>query len=141
MLKGRTVTAGTACTEPTGAIRNDAAGRVLSCQGGFWTAGDGAKSMALRAPVTDVKGGTSFAVDTCAAGGTPWATYTGQTSATNVTVSPPYQVLTYSVTLTAGNWVTLTQAAKPPSAPVTVNSDSSILGVIPMGTFVSGCSY
>lgn len=138
---GETVVAGTACVDPSGAIRNDTAGRVLSCQNGFWTAADGSKSIALRPPTGGVAGGTSFVLDTCAPGGTPWATYAAQISAVNVTVSPPYQVLTYTVTQSGGNWVTLTQATKPPAAPVTVNGSSSILGVVPLGVFQSGCSY
>lgn len=138
---GQTVTAGTACTEPAGAIRNDGAGRILSCQGGLWTAGDGSKSAASAPPQNNVPGGASFAVDTCAAGGTPWASYTAQTSATNIALTTPYQVVTYSVSQSGANWVTLTQALAPPAAPVTVNSNASLLGVIPQGVFTRGCSY
>lgn len=138
---GQTVTAGTACTDPQGAIKNDANGRVLSCQGGVWVAGDGAKSITLRAPTSGVIGGTTFPVGTCPPGGTPWASYNAETSAVNLTVIPPYTTVTYSVGQSGANWVTLTQAVRPPAAPVTVNNDSSILGVVPKGTFSSGCSF
>lgn len=140
---GQTVVAGTACVDPTGAIRNDVAGRLLTCQGGKWTGPDGSKVIMYRAPQAGVVGGTSFTVDTCPASTPPataWATYTAETSATNLTVIPPYQVVTYSVSQVGGNWVTLTTATKPPAAPVTVNGNSAILGVIPTGTFSSGCA-
>lgn len=139
---GQTVVAGTVCTpDPSGAIRNDTAGRVLSCQGGFWKATDGGKSVAMRAPIGNIPGGTSFPVDVCPPGGTPWATYSAQNSATNLTVLPPLQVLNYTVSQVGGNWVTLTQAVAPPAAAQTVNGNASILGVIPMGVFSSGCSF
>ncbi len=138
---GQTVVAGTACTEPSGAIKNDAAGRVLSCQNGIWTATDGAKAVIQRGPISDVPGGQTFTLDVCPPGGTPWASYVGQISAGNVTVIPPYQVLSYSFFQSGGNWVTLTRATRPPAAPVTVNADGAILGVVPLGTFTSGCSY
>lgn len=138
---GQTVVAGTACTEPSGAIRNDATGRVLSCQNGIWTGGSGEKSVAMRAPVAGVPGGTSFAVDTCAAGGTPWATFSQSVSAINLAVNPPYQALTFSVNLVGSNWVTRTEAIKPPGGIVTVNGDISVLAIVPTGIFASGCSY
>lgn len=138
---GQTVVSGDVCTDPTGAYRNDTVGRILSCQGGKWTATDGGKSIVLRAPVSGVVGGTSFAVDTCPPGGAAWATYSAQTSAVNVTVSPPLEVLTYTVSMVGSDWVTLTQATAPPAAPVTVNNNSAILGVVPQGVFSSGCSF
>lgn len=138
---GMTVTAGTACIDPTGAIKNDAAGRVLSCQAGVWTSGDGAKSITLRAPIGNVPGGNSYAVDVCPTGGTPWATYAAQISAVNLAVNPAYTVLTYSLSQVGSNWVTLTQAVTPPSTAVTVNSNASVVGIIPMGVFSSGCSF
>lgn len=137
----QTATAGTACTEPSGAIRNDTQGRVLSCQNGIWTAPDGGKSQVLQAPVNNVPGGTSFPVIACAPGGTPWASYSAQTTAINDTVLPPFEALVYSVSQSGGNWVTLTQAVKPPAAPVTVNTNSALLGIVPQGVFSSGCSY
>ena len=140
---GETVVAGTACVDPTGAIRNDVAGQLLTCQSGRWTGTDGSKVRMYRAPQSGVVGGTSFIVDTCPASSPPataWATYTAETSATNMTVIPPYQVVNYSVSQVGGNWVTLTTATRPPAAPVTVNGNSAILGVIPTGTFSSGCA-
>jgi hypothetical protein len=139
---GQTVIAGTVCTpDPTGAIRNDPIGRVLSCQGGKWTATDGAKSVTLRAPIGNVPGGTSFPVDVCPPGGIPWATYSAQNSAVNLTVIPPLMVLNYTVSQSGANWLTLTQAVSPPAAAQTVNGNPAILGVIPMGVFSSGCSF
>lgn len=140
---GQTVVAGTACVDPTGAIRNDVAGRLLTCQSGIWTSTDGSKVIMYRPPQSGVVGGTSFPVDTCPTSvppATPWATYTAETSATNMTVIPPYQVVSFSVSQVGGNWVTLTTATRPPSAPVTVNSNAAILGVVPVGTFSSGCA-
>lgn len=139
---GQTAVAGTVCTpDPSGAIRNDTAGRVLSCQGGFWKATDGGKSVAMRAPIGNIPGGTSFPVDVCPPGGTPWATYSAQNSAVNLTVLPPLMVLNYTVSQVGGNWVTLTQAVSPPAAAQTVNGNPAILGVIPNGVFASGCSF
>lgn len=139
---GQTVIAGTVCTpDPTGAIRNDSTGRVLSCQGGVWTSTDGAKSVTLRAPMGNVPGGTSFPLDVCPPGGTPWATYSAQNSAVNLTVIPPLMVLNYTVSQAGGNWVTLTQAVSPPASAQTVNGNPAVLGVIPTGVFASGCSF
>lgn len=140
---GQTVVAGTACVDPTGAIRNDVAGRLLTCQGGKWTGTDGSKVIMYKPPVTGVVGGTSFPVDTCPSSSPPataWATFVAETSATNMTVIPPYQVVNFSVSQVGGNWVTLTTATRPPAAPVTVNNNSAILGVVPTGTFTSGCA-
>lgn len=137
----QTAVAGTACTEPTGAIRNDSQGRLLTCQGGIWTAPDGGKSHVLQAPINNVPGGTSFPVGTCAPGGTPWASYAAQQLGVNDTVSPPVQAISYSVSQSGSNWVTLTQAATSTTSGITVNANSSILGFIPYGVFSSGCSY
>lgn len=140
---GETAVAGTACVDPTGAIRNDVAGRLLTCQSGFWRSTDGSKVIMYKPPQPGVVGGATFPVDTCPASSpaaTAWATFVAETSATNMTVIPPYQVVNYSVTQVGGNWVTLTTATRPPAAPVTVNGNSAILGVVPTGTFSSGCS-
>lgn len=138
---GQTVVAGTACTDPQGAIRNDSGGRVLSCQSGIWTTGDGAKSITLSAPVNNVPGGTSFAVATCPAGGTPWASYTAQGVGVNDTLTPPVESVLYSVSQSGSNWVTLTQAAQPGGQPMTVNSNATVLGFVPYGVFSSGCTF
>lgn len=137
----QTAVAGTACTEPTGAIRNDTQGRLLTCQGGIWSAPDGGKSQVLQAPVNNVPGGTNFPVATCAPGGTPWASYAAQGLGVNDTVTPPVQTVSYSVSKVGSTWVTLTQAATPSASAMTVNGNSAILGFIPYGVFSSGCSY
>ena len=138
---GQTVVAGTACTDPQGAIRNDAAGRVLSCQSGIWTAADGSKSIAQGAPISNVPGGSNFPVGVCPAGGTPWASYTAQSPGVNDTVTPPVEALFYSVSQVGSNWVTLTQGAQPGGSMITINGNATVLGYVPTGVFSSGCSF
>ncbi len=62
-------------------------------------------------------------------------------SASNAAVIPPYEVLVYTVSQVGATWVTRTEAVRPPASAVTVNSNASILGVIPVGSFMAGCSY
>ena len=134
---GQTVTAGTACAAgvPNGAMANDTNGRLLSCQGGTWVSPDGSKSTVLQA-ITSVPGGTVFPVLTCAPGGAAWAAYTAQSSGVNFAMSPPNTQLTFSVAQGGGNWTTLTQ-----SGGVAVNNNAAVLGFVPMGTFMAGCTY
>lgn len=137
----QTAVAGTACTEPSGAIRNDTQGRLLTCQSGIWTAPDGGKSQVVQAPINNVPGGTSFPVAVCAPGGTPWASYSAQGLGVNDTVSPPVQAISYSVSQVGSSWVTLTQIATPSQSGITVNGNGMMLGFVPYGVFSSGCSY
>lgn len=141
---GQTVVQGDSCaTVPAGAMKSDATGRVLSCQNNIWKATDGSNTAITIAPLNNVVGGTTFAVVPCAVGGTPWATYSAQLSAINVALIPPVIVVEYSVSQVGSNWVTLTQAVRPPSAPVTINNTTGggILGAIPRGVFIAGCRY
>ena len=139
---GQTVVAGDSCTTvPAGSMKADTAGRILSCQGGKWKATDGSNTAITIAPVNNVIGGTTFPVVPCAPGGTPWATYSAQLSAVNDALIPPVEVVQYSVSRSGSSWVTLTEAVRPPSGSVTVNSDPSVLGATPRGVFVAGCSY
>lgn len=139
----QTVVQGDLCPAPVpaGAIKNDPSGRVLSCQNEVWTSVDGGGATLSTAPLNNVPGGTSFPAPVCGTGGIPWATYSAQISAVNDTVIPPYEVVKYSVSQSGNSFVTLTEAVKPPATAVTVNGNISILGVIPVGVFSSGCKY
>ncbi len=142
----QTVVQGDLCPDvPIGAIKNDPSGRALSCQNvglnKVWTSTDGGGATLSTAPLNNVPGGTSFPAPVCGTGGIPWATYSAQISAVNDTVIPPYEVLKYSVSQSGGSFVTLTEAVRPPATAVPVNGNISILGVIPLGVFSSGCKY
>ena len=139
---GQTVVEESSCAGvPTGAIANDVDGGVLSCIDEKWKNTRGGGATLSTAPLNNVPGGTSFPVPVCRTGGVPWATYSAQISAVNDTVIPPYEVVKYTVSQSGGNFVTLTEAVRPPATVVTVNGNAAILGVIPVGVYSAGCRY